>query len=75
VPAASLAKEVDGMVKILAANGREAMAEVKDLIRTVTGRPLDRALMAETAERIARARASDEGRARIARFLSERRKN
>lgn len=72
VPAAELEKAAEGILETLAANGRRAMAEVKDLIRAVTGRPMDHALMRDTAARIAHARASDEGRRRIAAFLEKR---
>jgi methylglutaconyl-CoA hydratase len=63
---------VGDMLKVLAGNGRRAMAEVKELIRAVTGRPIDQAVMRDTAERIATARASDEGRERITAFLEKR---
>ncbi len=72
VPAAELETTVHGVLETLAGNGRRAMAEVKDLIRAVTGRPIDDALLRDTAERIAHARASDEGRARITAFLETR---
>ncbi len=71
-PAAELEKVALGFIATLAGNGRRAMAEVKDLIRAVTGRPIDQALMRDTAERIARARSSDEGRERITAFLDKR---
>jgi methylglutaconyl-CoA hydratase len=72
VGADDLDAAVAGMLKNLAGNGRRAMAEVKQLIRAVTGRPIDEAVMRDTAERIARARASDEGRERITAFLEKR---
>ncbi len=71
-PAADLEQTVAGVLKELAGNGRRAMAEVKDLIRAVNGRPIDHALIRDTAERIAHARASDEGRQRITAFLEKR---
>ncbi len=71
-PAAELESVAMEFVATLAGNGRRAMAEVKDLIRAVTGRPIDHALMRDTAERIARARSSDEGRERITAFLDKR---
>lgn len=74
VPAASLDEAVRDMLKTLAGNGPRAIAAVKELTRAVVGRPYDDGLMQDTAERIARARASDEGRARIAAFLEKRRK-
>jgi methylglutaconyl-CoA hydratase len=72
VPAADLEAAVRDMLKTLAGNGRRAMAEVKELIRAVNGRPIDQAVMRDTAERIASARASDEGRERITQFLEKR---
>jgi len=71
-PAADLEQTVAGVLKELAGNGRRAMAEVKDLIRAVNVRPIDHALIRDTAERIAHARASDEGRQRITAFLEKR---
>jgi methylglutaconyl-CoA hydratase len=72
VSAADLDTAVRDMLKTLSGNGRRAMAEVKQLIRAVSGRPIDEAVMRDTAERIARARASDEGRERITQFLDKR---
>ena len=72
VPAAELEAAGRAMLATLSGNGRRAMAEVKELIRAVTGRPIDEAVMRDTAERIARARASDEGRERIGAFLDKR---
>jgi methylglutaconyl-CoA hydratase len=72
VPAADLETAVRDMLATLAGNGRRAMAEVKELIRAVSGRPIDQGVMRDTAERIARARASDEGRERITAFLEKR---
>jgi methylglutaconyl-CoA hydratase len=72
VAAAELADAAGAMLQDLRVGGREALAAAKDLIRAVAGRPLDRALMEDTAKRIARARATDEARARIATFLEKR---
>jgi methylglutaconyl-CoA hydratase len=72
VGAEDLDAAVGDMLKTLAGNGRRAMAEVKELIRAVSGRPIDQAVMRDTAERIASARASDEGRERITAFLEKR---
>jgi methylglutaconyl-CoA hydratase len=70
-------EELDGTVNALLghllAGGPVALAETKRLIRDVTGRPVDDTLARETARRIARARASDEGREGIASFLEKRR--
>lgn len=72
VPAAELPAAADAMLATLAQNSLAAMADAKALIRDVTGRPLDAGLRRTTAERIARARASDDGRGRIAAFLENR---
>src|SRR5688572_7849446 len=63
---------IDELVKHLLAGGPEAHAKIKDLIRTVAGRPVDDALAAETARRIAEIRVSSEGREGIASFLEKR---
>ncbi|SUS08774.1 Enoyl-CoA hydratase [Candidatus Defluviicoccus seviourii] len=58
--------------RTLAALGRNstaAMAEAKALMRAVAGRPVDAALMEETAQAIARARARREAQDRITAFL------
>jgi len=60
------------ILRHLAKGGPMAQAATKDLIFTVAGRPLDDALVEETAVRIARLRASDEGRQGIAAFLAKR---
>jgi methylglutaconyl-CoA hydratase len=67
-----LDEEVDALVKHLLAGGPEAHAKIKDLIRAVAGRPVDDALAAETAKRIAEIRVSPEGREGIASFLEKR---
>jgi methylglutaconyl-CoA hydratase len=60
------------MLERLAANGRRAMAAAKDLVDAVADRPIDRAVMEDTARRIADARAGAEGREGIAAFLDKR---
>ena len=72
VPAAELDAAVDGLVQHLLAGGGEAHARIKDLIRQVAGRPIDDALKADTARRIAEIRASPEGKEGIAAFLEKR---
>lgn len=72
VPAADLVETARGILADLAAGGPEALARCKRMIGEVAGRPIDRGLMRETAEHIAHARASDEGRMRIAAFLEKR---
>ncbi|HMS80499.1 MAG TPA: enoyl-CoA hydratase/isomerase family protein [Burkholderiaceae bacterium] len=69
-------EELDGAVNALLGHlvvaGPRAMAETKALIRDVAHRPVDDALMHETARRIAATRASDEGREGLASFLEKR---
>ncbi len=57
---------------LLVANGPKALAECKDLIGRVSGGPIDEAMIADTAVRIARLRVSPEGREGIASFLEKR---
>jgi methylglutaconyl-CoA hydratase len=63
---------VEKLVAHLLAGGPEALAKIKDLVRTVSGRPVDDALAAETAKRIAEIRVSPEGKEGIASFLEKR---
>jgi methylglutaconyl-CoA hydratase len=63
---------IEDLLKHLLAGGPESHAKIKDLIRTVTHRPVDDALGAETAKRIAEIRVSPEGREGIASFLEKR---
>jgi methylglutaconyl-CoA hydratase len=72
LPAAELAAEGIRLAEILGQNGPAAMAEAKRLIADVAGRPIDAALRAETGRRIARQRASAEGREGVAAFLEKR---
>ena len=63
---------IQELLKHLLAGGPEAHAKIKDLIRTVTHRPIDDALGLETAKRIAEIRVSAEGKEGIASFLEKR---
>ncbi|HYD56722.1 MAG TPA: enoyl-CoA hydratase/isomerase family protein [Burkholderiales bacterium] len=72
VPAAELDAFIEGLVKHLLAGGPEAHRQIKELIAAVTGRPVDDALAAETARRIAEIRVSPEGKEGIASFLEKR---
>jgi methylglutaconyl-CoA hydratase len=63
---------IDELLKHLLAGGPEAMKKIKDLVRTVSGAPVDDALVAETAKRIAEIRVSPEGKEGIASFLEKR---
>lgn len=71
-PADGFEAAVDAVVARLLEGGPRAQAASKDLIFAVAGRPVDDALMRDTAERIAVRRASDEGREGVTAFLEKR---
>ncbi|MBI4985147.1 MAG: enoyl-CoA hydratase/isomerase family protein [Rhodocyclales bacterium] len=72
VAAAALDARVAELAQALIAGGPEALQTAKALVRDIAGRPIDAALSAETAERIARQRATAEAREGIAAFLEKR---
>jgi methylglutaconyl-CoA hydratase len=72
VGAEALDAHVDAIVKALVTSSPNAVREAKVLVREVTGKAVDSALVVDTAERIARIRASDEGREGVASFLEKR---
>jgi methylglutaconyl-CoA hydratase len=63
---------VDEWVSALLANGPEAIAACKDLIAAVAARPVDEAMIADTARRITERRSSAEGREGVGAFLEKR---
>ena len=63
---------IEDLLRHLLAGGPQAHREIKALIRSVCGRPIDDALVADTAKRIAEIRVSPEGREGIASFLEKR---
>jgi methylglutaconyl-CoA hydratase len=69
---ASLDLAVGAIIDAVLDNGPDALAECKDLIRAVGHRTIDAIVIADTARRIARVRASDEGRQGVAAFLEGR---
>ena len=69
---AQMEATLDGVVKNLLACGPAAQKEAKALIRAVAGRPVDDAVMEETAGIIARVRATPEGKEGVAAFLEKR---
>ncbi len=70
VPGSALRAAADRMLQALGQGAPQALSAAKQLIRGVAGRTtIDPALMRETAERIADARASEEAQRRIATFL------
>ena len=68
----TLDARVAEIVKALVNNSPNAVQQAKVLVRDVTGQPVDDALLADTAERIAQIRASDQGREGVASFLEKR---
>ena len=68
--------ELDGRINellgALLLAGPQAQTEAKALIRAVAGRPIDDAVIADTAARIARVRASPQGKEGVAAFLEKR---
>lgn len=71
VPAAELDAAVDSVVAALLLGGPEAVRESKMLARAVGGSP-DDSVRADTARRIARLRASPEGKEGVSSFLEKR---
>jgi methylglutaconyl-CoA hydratase len=67
-----LDETIDALLQHLLAGGPEAMKKIKELVRAVSARPVDDALVAETARRIAEIRVSPEGKEGIASFLEKR---
>jgi methylglutaconyl-CoA hydratase len=69
-------EELDGAINAvlghLILGGREAQRKIKDLVRTVAAGPVDEAMIADTAKRIAEIRVSPEGREGIASFFEKR---
>jgi methylglutaconyl-CoA hydratase len=63
------------MLGALLEGGPRAQAEAKRLVADVTNKPLEPALLDETAKRIASVRASAEGREGITAFLEKRKPN
>jgi methylglutaconyl-CoA hydratase len=73
--AEALDEHVDMLVSAIVANGPMAVRACKALVQDVAGRPIDDALRAETAHRIADIRASAEGREGVQSFLGKRSPN
>lgn len=68
----ALDERVATLMNTLVANGPAAVRACKQLVRDVAGQPLNEALRAETARRIADMRASPEGREGVQSFLNKR---
>jgi len=72
VAADALDFKVGEIVKVLVNNSPNAVREAKVLVREVAGQTVNDALLADTAERIAQIRASEQGREGVASFLEKR---
>ncbi|CAB3674331.1 enoyl-CoA hydratase/isomerase family protein [Trinickia soli] len=72
VAADALDSTIARIASALCVNGPQAVRESKRLVQDVAGRALDEALIDDTARRIARIRASGEGREGVASFLEKR---
>jgi methylglutaconyl-CoA hydratase len=72
VPPEELDGAINELLGTLMVTSAEAVAEAKRLVRDLAFRPIDDALVADTAERIAAIRQSADGREGIASFLEKR---
>jgi methylglutaconyl-CoA hydratase len=72
VAADALDAGVAAIVKALVSNSPNAVQQAKVLVREIAGQPVSDALLADSAERIAKIRASQEGREGVASFLEKR---
>jgi methylglutaconyl-CoA hydratase len=72
VSEAELDATVDRLVAALLDAGPQAQSEAKSLIRAVAQRPIDQGVIGDTAKRIARVRATPEGKEGVAAFLAKR---
>ena len=75
VAADALDAKVAEIVKALVNNSPHAVQQAKVLVREVVGQPVNDALLADTAERIAHIRASEQGREGVQSFLEKRKPN
>ena len=71
-PADGLDARIEEVLAALIQTSDAAVSAAKRLVREVAGRPVDDALAADTAERIAAIRASDDGREGVRAFLDKR---
>jgi methylglutaconyl-CoA hydratase len=71
-PPEQLDATINELLGTLMHTSMHAVGEAKKLVRDLAGRPIDDALVAETAERIAAIRASDDGREGVRAFLGKR---
>jgi methylglutaconyl-CoA hydratase len=72
VPGDELDAKINGLLGTLMLTSAEAVTAAKKLVRELAYHPIDDAVVEDTAERIAHARASADGREGIASFLEKR---
>lgn len=72
VPATQLDARIDELLEALMVTSGQAVAAAKALVRDLAGREITPALITDTAERIATARASADGREGVTSFLEKR---
>ncbi len=72
VPAEELDAKINEILGALMLTSQSAVTESKRLVRDLTARPIDDVLVADTAQRIAAVRASDDGREGVRSFLDKR---
>jgi methylglutaconyl-CoA hydratase len=75
VAADALDAKVAEIVKALTGNSPNAVRQAKTLVRDIAGQVVNDALLADTAERIAHIRASEQGREGVQSFLEKRKPN
>jgi methylglutaconyl-CoA hydratase len=71
-PIGELDARINELLGTLLMAGPRAQAEAKALIRAVASRPIDNAVIADTAARVARVRGSAEGKEGVGAFLEKR---
>jgi len=71
-PTSELDAKINELLGALIQTSGHAVAEAKRLVRDLAGRPIDDALVADTAERIAAIRTSADGREGVLAFLEKR---
>jgi len=71
----ALDEAIGEIVETLLKNSPNALKECKELIRAVVSRPLTQEVVEDTAQRICRLRASDQGKEGMSAFLEKRKPN
>jgi methylglutaconyl-CoA hydratase len=72
LPEETLSERAASLVDLVLRNGPKAMTAAKELVFAVARGPIDPAMLADTAERIAGIRAGEEGREGVSAFLEKR---